>query len=292
MRRSLLALVLASAGAALGLTPPAADREPDLPDGTAAATKQIAAFRLPPGMKVDLFAAEPMLASPVAIALDERNRVYVAEEYRFNQGTEENRTRGFLLDDDLQIRTLADRLKMYEKHAAKFPGGMGHFTKHADQVRRLVDTKGVGKADKSTVFAGGFNGAADGLAAGVLAVNGKVYLTCIPSLWELTDADGDGVAETRKALLTGFGVNCAFLGHDLHGLIVGPDGKLYFSVGDRGFHVETKEGTTLSGPRTGAVFRCSGPSDGLVTHVGRGRDIVVVGEAGSNPGLVVQLHIQ
>jgi len=36
----------------------------------------------------------------------------------------------------------------------------------------------------------------------------------------------------------------------------GPDGRLYFSVGDRGAHVVTKEGVTISNPRNGAVFRC------------------------------------
>jgi quinoprotein glucose dehydrogenase len=262
MLRSFLAvMVVLSAGVAAALTPPdavkpVAQPEPDLPDGTAAAVKQMAAFRLPPGMRVDLFAAEPMLASPVAIGLDDRNRVFVAEEYRFNQGTEENRTRGFFLDDDLQLKTVADRLKMYEKHAAKFPGGAAHFTKHADQVRLLTDATGSGKATKSSVFAGGFNAPADGLAAGVMAGNGKVYFTCIPNLWELSEEKA-GVATKREALLTGFGVNCAFLGHDLHGLTWGPDGKIYFSVGDRGFHVATKEGTTLSGPRTGAVFKCN-----------------------------------
>jgi len=231
--------------------------EPTLPDGTDAARKQIPTFRVPAGMKVELFAAEPMLASPVAIGLDERNRVFVAEEYRFNQGTEENRTRGFLLDDDLQIRTPEDRLAMYRKHANKFDGGMNWFTKHADQIRLLEDTKGKGVADKSTVFAGGFNHPLDGLAAGVMSTNGEVYFTCIPNLWKLKDTDGDGKADTREALLSGFGVNCAFLGHDLHGLAWGPDGKLYFSVGDRGFHVTSKEGSTHSGPRMGAVFRCN-----------------------------------
>jgi quinoprotein glucose dehydrogenase len=239
------------------------------PDGTAAGSKQMAAFRLPPGLKAELFAADPMVASPVAIALDERNRVYLAEEYRFNQGAEENRTRPFFLDDDLQIRTLDDRLAMYRKWADRFPGGMGWFTKHADQVRRLEDTRGTGRADKATVFSGGYNGPLDGLAAGVMATDGTVYFTCIPSLYALRDTDGDGVADKKETILTGFGVNCAFLGHDLHGLCWGPDGRLYFSVGDRGFHVTTKEGTTLSGPRTGAVFRCEPDGRNLeVVHRG------------------------
>ena len=152
---------------------------PELPDGTAAARKRVAAFKIPDGMKVELFAAEPKLASPVAIGLDERNRVFVAEEYRFNLGTEENRTRPFLLDDDLQIQTLDDRLKMYEKFVSKFDGGMDWFRKVADQVRMVEDTDGDGKADRSTVFAPDFNGTLDGLAAGVMATDGDVYFTCI-----------------------------------------------------------------------------------------------------------------
>ena len=229
---------------------------PELPDGTDAASKRLSTFRVPEGMKVELFAAEPKLASPVAIGLDERNRVFVAEEYRFNLGTEENRTRPFFLEDDLQLQTLDDRLKMYEKFSDRFAGGMDWFRKVADQVRLVEDVDGDGKADRSTVFAPDFNGVLDGLAAGVMAQDGDVYFTCIPNLWRLRDTDGDGIADERSIIHTGFGVNAGFLGHDLHGLCWGPDGKLYFSIGDRGFHVTTKEGSLLHGPRTGAVFRC------------------------------------
>lgn len=231
-------------------------RAQDLPDGTDAATQQMATFRVPAGMTVDLFAAEPKLASPVAIGLDEHNRVFVAEEYRFNLGTEENRTRPFLLEDDLQLQTTEDRLRMYEKWAAEFVGGMEWFTKTADQVRLVEDTDGDGRADRSTVFAPGFNGTLDGMAAGVMATDGDVFFTCIPNLWRLRDTNGDGVADERSIVQSGFGVNAGFLGHDLHGLCWGPDGKLYFSVGDRGFHLRTREGMTLHGPRNGAIFRC------------------------------------
>ncbi len=234
----------------VAVTPPQ-DAAPKMADGTDAAKKQIAGFRVPTGMKVELFAAEPLLASPVAISLDEKGRVYVAEEHRFNAGTQENRSSAFLLEDDLQIRTVEDRLKMFQKHEKQFKGGMSFFTKNADQLRVVEDTTGTGKADKSKILAQ-FNGPLDGLAAGVLATNGDVYFTCIPNLWVLKKG-----TDTPESLLTGFGVNAAFLGHDLHGLCWGPDGKLYFSVGDRGFHVKSKEGPTYSGPRTGAVFRCN-----------------------------------
>ena len=260
--RSLLLLAVLSLPLAFG-------GPPDLPDGRARGEKLIPSYRTPAGLKVELFAAEPMLASPVAISLDEKGRVYVAEEYRFNLGTEENRTRAFFLDDDLQIRTLDDRLKMFRKFSGKFEGGMDWFTKHSDRVRRLVDTKGAGKADVSTVFADGFNDPLSGLAAGVLAWEDSVYLTNIPDLWELKDTKNVGKADVRKSLHRGFGVNCGFLGHDLHGLTFGPDGKLYFSVGDRGFDLTTYENKHLEGPRVGAVFRCDPDGKNLeVVHRG------------------------
>src|SRR5688572_8386100 len=164
-------------GAALlpGVEPQASSKPPS-PE----AVGQISAFRLPVGLKAELFAEDPLLGSPVAIGLDEQGRVYVAEEFRFNRGTEENRSRPFLLDDDLQLKTVDDRLAMFRKFESKFDGGMNWFSKFTDQVRRLEDRDGDGRAEISTVFAASFNGPLDGLAAGVIARDGDVYLTCIP----------------------------------------------------------------------------------------------------------------
>ena len=259
--RSFATLVILAASVASG--------QEVLPDGTEAANGQIHQFIVPSGMKVELFAAEPQVSSPVALCVDEKGRVFVAEEYRFNRGTEENRTRPFLLDDDLQINTLKDRLAMFRKHAAEFEGGMEWFTRVSDQVRILEDRDGDGRADFSKVFAGGFNDPLDGMASGVIARDGDVYLTNIPHLWRLRDTNDDGIADIREPLLRGFGVNAAFLGHDLHGLVWGPSGRLYFSVGDRGFNVVSKEGRRFAQPRRGAVFRCDPDGKNFeVVHIG------------------------
>ena len=226
-------------------------------DGFTAARKTAAAFRIPKGFTVDVFAAQPQLSEPVALCLDDQGRVYVAEDHRFLAGTPENRSHSFMLEDDLQLTTLEDRLAMQKKWAHKFDKGFDWFTQTSDIVRRLEDKDGDGRADDSLVFADGFDGPLDGLGSGLIARDGKVWYTCIPSLWQLEDTNGDGKAEKKKSLLRGFGVNAAFYGHDLHGLAWGVDGKLYFSVGDRGAHVVTKEGTTISNPRRGAVYRCN-----------------------------------
>jgi quinoprotein glucose dehydrogenase len=81
--------------------------------------------------------------------------------------------------------------------------------------------------------------------AGILARRGDVFVTCIPNLYRLRDDDGDGKAGTgppeRTILSGGYGARVAFRGHDLHGLVLGHDGRLYFTIGDRGYKVEYKD---------------------------------------------------
>src|SRR5262249_1030613 len=125
-----------------------------------------------------------------------------------------------------------------------------------DRVRLLEDTTGDGMADKSTVFADGFNHLEDGIGAGLLARRGTVWFTCIPSLCQLQDTQATGQAHVRNRLQTGYGVRIGHYGHDLHGLCMGPDGKLYFSIGDRGLHVETAKGI-VSNTDSGSVLRCN-----------------------------------
>ena len=127
----------------------------------------MAAFRFPAGMQVELFAADPQVGNPVAIGLDEQGRVFVAEEYRFNRGTEENRSRPFLLEDDLQLQTTDDRLAMFRKFADTFDGGMSWFSKYSDQIRVLDDRAGDGAAGRTVVACG----------------NGGVKMTGLPLRW-------------------------------------------------------------------------------------------------------------
>jgi quinoprotein glucose dehydrogenase len=61
-------------------------------------------------------------------------------------------------------------------------------------------------------------------------------------------------------------VKTSLSGHDLHGLAHGPDGKVYFSMGDRGYNVTTREGKHLVppiDPGRGAVFRMNPDGSGL-----------------------------
>jgi HEAT repeat protein/glucose/arabinose dehydrogenase len=141
------------------------------------------------------------------------------------------------------------------------PVTLAGLARYSEQVRRLVDRDGDGVADDVRVYAGGMNELERGALAGVLAWGRQhVYATAIPEL--LAWRDSAGTARERRVLQSGFGVHMGQGGHDMHGLTMGLDGRLYWSIGDRGFALTTRDGRRLAA-HEGAVFRCWPDGSGL-----------------------------
>ena len=267
----LTALLALSASLAHAAEPAAPKKKPYTPFVAPAsdeAEEALAQFTIPPGFKIELFAAEPQMANVAAFTVDEQNRFYVVETFRRKNAVIDIRGVMHWLDTDLASRTVGARIAELKKFQT--PEEFAAMTKDSERIRLLEDRDGDGRADFDAVFTDGHNRVEDGIAAGVLVRNGDVWFTNVPSLWRLKDTDGDGVADVRDELQYGYGVRYNFNGHDLHGLRFGPDGKLYFSMGDRGLHVEkTPDGRVVSCPDAGAVLRCNPDGTELeLVHVG------------------------
>ncbi|MDB6171716.1 MAG: Heme-binding protein [Chthoniobacteraceae bacterium] len=228
-----------------------------------------------PGLQVDLWAAEPHLVNPVAFSFDEKGRAFVIETNRRRSGALDIRRYMDWLTADLAFRSVDDRVAFLKQAMEKSDGkrikdlnGDGKSDWHdleveGEQIRMVVDSDGDGNADHDTLFAKGFAGVGTAVAAGVLAHEGNIFLACIPDLWRLHDGKGNGVADEKEKLLSGFGVHIAYGGHDMHGVKSGPDGRIYWSIADTGARVTTREGKLIDQPDCGAIFRCNPDATGM-----------------------------
>lgn len=169
-------------------------------------------FRIPDGFVAERVAAPPLVMHPMFACFDDRGRLYVAGSSGHN----------------LDARALQ----------AEKP----------DVIRRLEDTDGDGRFDKSIVFADKLT-----FPQGVLWHEGAVYTASPPSLWRLEDTNGDGVADKRTELFTGF----PFTGiaDDLHGPCLGPDGLIYWGVGRFGYAIRRPGGPLLRKGQAPLVMR-------------------------------------
>lgn len=216
---------------------------------------RISNFKLPEGVTASLFADSSQTQNPSAICFDSQGRLYIAEIHRWRAGVQDIRHEQRLLLDDINNLTNEDRLRMYEQDQLHRP--LSFYTEFTDRIVRVEDSDGDGRADRSSVWADSFNDVLDGPGIGLIAgEEGDIYYTNIPHLWKLKDTNGDGKADERTSIQDGFGVRMSISGHDMHGLVWGPDGKLYWSIGDRGYSFTTREGRHYHRPYTGGVFRC------------------------------------
>lgn len=98
---------------------------------------------------------------------------------------------------------------------------------------------------------------------------GSFYVTAPPDLLRFTDTDGDGRADEREVILTGWTLN-----HNaatLSGPFFGPDGWMYMCDARRGFDITTEEGARLTG-KGARIWRCRPDGSGLEWISGGGFD--------------------
>ncbi|MBI4660560.1 MAG: hypothetical protein HY735_17120 [Verrucomicrobia bacterium] len=179
--------------------PPSADL--NIPPAPLLSGEQaLGTFVVPPGFRVELVAAEPLVRDPVMIKFDTRGRLWVAELESYN----------------IEIVTL---LPVYLEKGQRPPNPVG-------RIVMLEDTDGDGRMDKRTVFL-------DNLKApkGVGFWKDKVLILDSPNLWVCRDTDGDGVADEKTRLAAGEGEANVGQGGP-NGLLWGRDNWLYNASDD------------------------------------------------------------
>jgi len=169
-------------------------------------------FKLQPGFRIELVAAEPLVRDPVAISFDESGRMYVVEYPEFNKYSFKNEFKG------------------------------------SGAVKLLEDTNRDGRFDKSTLFLDKVD-----FPTAVICYDGGVFVGAAPDLLFCKDTNGDGRADERRVVLTGFARDFAG-GGLLNSFRWGLDNRIHVA-------------TSFAG---GNVRRADRPGDKPVSVRGRG----------------------
>src|SRR5437773_11842535 len=83
--KKILVLLLPTLGLGASEFPQPYNTEPDK-SGPMPAAQAVDQMKLPPGFKATVFAAEPDVQNPIAMAWDARGRLWVAENYTYAEG--------------------------------------------------------------------------------------------------------------------------------------------------------------------------------------------------------------
>src|SRR6185369_15636901 len=124
------------------------------PPTTGPATeKRFPPLKLPPGFKATLFACDPLIEYPSAIAAGPRpGALFVAIDYMTGLGTEIVRRDEIRLVEDIDGDGYADRATVYAAGFNSIEGMTYHdgtvYVMHAPFLTALRDTDGDGKADE------------------------------------------------------------------------------------------------------------------------------------------------
>lgn len=156
-------------------------------------------FRVLDDFHMDLLAAEPQVASPVAMTYDENGRAYVCEMRDYP----------------------------YTDKARHKPGQENPTDQPIGRIRLLDDADGDGVFDKSTVFAEELS-----WPTGVACWKGGVFVAATPDIWYFKDNDGDGKADERRKVFTGFRkLNVQAV---MNNLVWGLDNRIHGAGGSNG----------------------------------------------------------
>lgn len=222
------------------------------------------------GLQLDLWASDTLVEDPIAISIDEKGRVFYTSATR--QANSEFDIRGHQnwITASISFETVEDRRKfLRETFSADSEESKAHLkdlnedgvldwrdlTVEKEQVWFVADNDGDGVAEHARMYIEDYHEEITDVANGVEVHNGEVFVAVGPDMWRTKDTDGDGIANTSESISHGYAVHIGFGGHGMSGAKIGPDGRIWWSIGDIGMNVVDKEGNQWAYPNQGVVVR-------------------------------------
>jgi len=238
---------------------------------TKAAESQISPT-LADGLKLSLWAVDSLVYDPISIQVtDDGNLYYTRTNRQKNsefdiRGHQEWEIESISLQTIQEKRTFLQKTlspEMSDKNTwlADVNGDGYHdwrdMTVEREELYRLEDRDGDGQADYSQMMVQDFNDVTTDVAGALLKLDDNLFIGVGPDVWRLTDTNNDGIMDEKESISHGYGIHIGFGGHGMSGLEMGPDGRIYWGIGDIGFNGKGPDGTEWKYPNRGVIARAN-----------------------------------
>ena len=224
------------------------------------------------GLNLSLWASEDLIADPIALYIDDRGRAFYTRTNR--QANSEFDIRGHRdwMIRSISFKTVEDRRAFLHEELAPensrrntwledLNGDGSHDWKdllvEKEEVYRVDDTSGDGLADRAQMIVEDFHQEHTDVAGAVLYHEGDLFVGVGPDLWRMQDTDGDGVMDEKTSISHGYAIHIGFGAHGMSGLTVGPDGRIYWGIGDIGFYGTDQDGNLWDYSNQGVIVRAN-----------------------------------
>jgi len=232
--------------------------------------KEVAA-ELADGLELSLWASDTLVHDPVSISIAPDGRIFYTSAHRQTNSEFDIRGHRNWMTASISFQSIEDRRKFLHetltddseesKKSLKDLNEDGvlnwkDLTVEKEEIWFVEDASGDGIADRTQLFLRDFNEEITDIANGIEFHDGDVYVTCAPDLWKAKDTNNDGVSDEIMSLARGFAVHIGFGAHGLSGPKFGPDGRIWWGIGDIGSNVTDKSGKNWKYPNQGVIARC------------------------------------
>lgn len=222
------------------------------------------------GLEIDLWASEKLIIDPVGLDIDNKGRLFVTNTTRSWSSEFDIRDHTDWMDEAMTWSTVEDRRDFLHRELApersdeneswlpdRNEDGSHNWkdlTVQKEKVYRVEDRDGDGVADQSQLYIEDFHSEVTDVAGAVLSFQDNVYVGVAPDMWLLKDTNDDGMADEKKSISDGYGIHIGFSGHGMSGATYGPDGRIYWGIGDIGFNGKS-DGKHWKYPNRGVIAR-------------------------------------
>ena len=226
-------------------------------------------------LTLSLWGVDSLVISPIAIDIDDSGKIYYTTTNRQKNSEFDIRGHQDWELASIQLQTIEEKRAFLHSTLSPENSKKNEWLKdvnkdgshdwkdmtvETEKVYKVEDINGDGVADRTQLVVNDFHDEVTDVAGGVLVDGKDLYVAVGPDMWRMQDKNGDGIADEKTSMSHGYGIHIGFSGHGMSGVEMGPDGRIYWQIGDIGFSGKDQNGKEWKYPNSGVIARSN--SDG------------------------------